>query len=154
MDLPHWQFPTRYIGSDEHGTWLGVRAGDSARKGDEPPVTFRSDSVFLVPDDSWWTSIWNSAGDVAGYVDITMPAVWAAGAVTMVDLDLDVAMWRDGRVEVLDEDEFEEHRSLLGYPPHVAAGARAATAEVVLAIEAGREPFRTAGPGRLAAWAH
>ena len=37
----------------------------------------------------------------------------------MIDLDLDVVRFRDGRVEVLDEDEFGQHQATLGYPPHM-----------------------------------
>ena len=68
----------------------------------------------------------------------------------MVDIDLDVVRWSDGRVEVLDEDEFEEHRQLFEYPPRLVATARATTARLALALEAGHEPFGDVACGWMA----
>ena len=49
---------------------------------------------------------------------------------TTVDLDLDVIRFCDGRVEVVDRDEFEVHQRTFRYPPDVVAAAERATAEV------------------------
>jgi protein associated with RNAse G/E len=70
----------------------------------------------------------------------------------MVDLDLDVVKRRDGRVHIDDEDEFAEHQVAMGYPPHVAATARADCARVFLAMEAGDEPFGSVGQMWLQRW--
>ena len=48
----------------------------------------------------------------------------------MVDLDLDVIRFGDGRVEVVDRDEFEVHQHTFGYPPDIVEAAERATAEV------------------------
>ena len=151
-ETPHWRFSGEHLGTDEWGTWIGGRAGGSARRGYEEPITFEHPWVKLVPARSWWTAIWNEGGKYAGYVDIIAPPVWDGDIVRMVDLDLDVAMYRDGRTAVLDEDEFAEHVVALGYPPRLVDGARGATARVVTAIEAGREPFGSVARRRLADW--
>jgi protein associated with RNAse G/E len=59
----------------------------------------------------------------------------------VVDLDIDVIRYRDGRVEVEDEDEFAQHRDELGYPPEIVAGALAGAAELRAALAHGEEPF-------------
>ena len=91
-------------------------------------------------------------------VDMTTVARWlplppgSAGPrweVTMVDLDLDVILTREGHLFVDDEDEFEEHQMLLGYPPDVVSLAERTCREVLQAVGEGREPFAAAGFERL-----
>ena len=66
-----------------------------------------------------------------------------------MDLDLDVVRWPDGRVELVDEDEFLEHQTVLGYPAWMIDSARTAAARAVLAAERRVEPFGSAGKGWL-----
>lgn len=141
-DRPHWRHDGRFLGQDEHGTWLGVEAGGLVQRGSEPPIRMRWPFVQLIPNDAWWSLIANGGGRYPIYVDVATPARWTdEGRVEMIDLDLDVVRMDDGTVEVLDEDEFAEHRISLGYPDWMADRARASTAELVIAVEAGRPPF-------------
>jgi hypothetical protein len=103
--------------------------------------------VLLVLDDGEWIATWNAESDTELYVDVTSRPVRGDGVIEAVDLDLDVIRRRDGRVEVLDEDEFAEHQVLLGYPPDVIAQARATTDDLVARIRAAREPL--AGSARI-----
>ncbi|OFE16388.1 hypothetical protein BA895_18850 [Humibacillus sp. DSM 29435] len=48
-----------------------------------------------------------------------------------------------------DEDEFEAHRALLGYPPEVGSLAERTAREVLDAVGAGEQPFATVGFARL-----
>jgi protein associated with RNAse G/E len=49
--------------------------------------------------------------------------------------------WSNGTVEVLDEDEFSEHKVLFDYPPRLVDTVRATTARLALAVDAQHEPF-------------
>lgn len=142
-DIPHWSFDMRRLGEDEFGTWLWMPAGTSMRRGTDPPILSRNLAVKLITPSEWWTAIWND-GDTATYelyVDISTPATWEDDTVRLVDLDLDVARRRGGGVEVHDEDEFEEHQVLYGYPDHIIDKARIETARIVAAVERRDEPF-------------
>jgi predicted RNA-binding protein associated with RNAse of E/G family len=79
------------------------------------------------------------------YADIITACQWADSIVTIVDLDLDVVRHRDGSVEVIDVDEFEEHRHALGCPDEIVALAEPAAADVDAAIERQDEPFAASG---------
>jgi protein associated with RNAse G/E len=48
-------------------------------------------------------------------------------------------------VEIDDEDEFEEHRALFGYPDHVVDKARTEAARMAIAVEMRTEPFGSVG---------
>ena len=146
----HWAFDMARLGTDDHGVWLWAPAGAELRRGSEAPIKAQHGFVKLIAAGQWWTGIWNDGPrddrrSIHTYVDVITPAVWDGNTVRMVDLDLDVVRRRDGSVEVDDEDEFEEHKVAFGYPEHVVDRARAATAQLVLAIERGTEPFGEVG---------
>ncbi|HLF40836.1 MAG TPA: DUF402 domain-containing protein [Acidimicrobiia bacterium] len=144
---PHWRYDVELLGEDGYGRWAACRPGTVLRRADEPPKRQRWWFVMVVPHDGHWMAVWNESYKYEIYVDVTGEPRWSAGEVTAVDLDLDVVRWRDGgRVEVLDEDEFAEHRMRFGYPPDVVAGARSTADWLVEAVGARREPFGEVGP--------
>ena len=77
---------------------------------------------------------------------MTTRPVLEEGTVTAVNLDLDVVRYFDGRVEVLDEDEFAEHQVQLGYPAELITQARQTCDWLVGRSRPG--PSRSARPGR------
>lgn len=66
----------------------------------------------------------------------------------LVDLDLDVVRTWDGAVEVVDEDEFGEHRLVLGYPEPIVKAALRSVVDVREAMTAGTGPFDGQEAGR------
>ena len=60
---------------------------------------------------------------------------------TTADLDLDVIRFVDGRVEVVDRDEFELHQRRYGYPEDLVAEAERATATAYERVVARMPPF-------------
>ncbi|KRF17091.1 hypothetical protein ASG90_07110 [Nocardioides sp. Soil797] len=165
-DHPHWAYPAAYLGSDEHGDWIGVPAGTRMHR---PGADFKApvDQVCLAPTTgSPATSGWfatfhgrgrdgsgagfvNLAGPVDVYVDIATQPVWDATTIRSVDLDLDVVRGHSGRVWIDDEDEFADHRVSLGYPAEVIELALANCQAVHAAVEAHLPPYD--GP-TAAAW--
>ena len=143
-DTRHWQYHMHPLGEDEHGRWLWAPSGTPAQRGDEPPTAFEFTTVTLVAD-VWAASFFPQGARTDLYVDIVAPPVWSDGVVTMVDLDLDVIRFRDGRILIDDEDEFAEHQVTLGYPEHLVAGATEAAEHVRAAVERGDEPFGSVG---------
>jgi len=155
-DRPHWEFPATYLGSDEHGDWLGLPAGTPFRR---PGAHFVSpnDQVTLLPHDGWWAASFHGPGavtwmDLAGaavevYVDITTPAEICGLTVRCVDLDLDVVRGDNGTVMVDDQDEFAEHQVTLRYPPEVVRAAEESCAAVLAAVSARTPPFDGAASG-------
>jgi uncharacterized protein len=140
----HWHQTARYLGEDEHGIWVGARAGSTTQRGAEPPIVLDQPFVELIPNGQWWTAVFNGApARTEIYCDIATPAQWRdEHEVTMVDLDLDVVRMRaDQRVLLLDEDEFAEHQVRYAYPADVIVRAEQAAAWLLEAIGDGAEPF-------------
>jgi len=149
-DRLHWRHDAVGLGADEFGVWLGIPATATVQRGHEPARVIGRDAVQLITPAQWWSLIYNGTGNrYEIYVDIATPAEWESDdRVTMFDLDLDVVRYQDGTVEVLDEDEFLDHQVRFSYPERLIAAARASMAEVVVAVEANREPFASVA----AAW--
>jgi protein associated with RNAse G/E len=142
---PHRRVTGLLLGTDEFGTWVGTPRHSLIRYsyGWLRLQFTREDAVRLIPHDGWWIAMFladPSRMDV--YCDITAPAQHTASRITVIDLDIDLIRYRAGRrVIVDDEDEFEEHRHLFGYPDDVVAGATAAAADLRDALANAREPF-------------
>jgi hypothetical protein len=141
--LPHWVFGGVYLGSDDHGDWLGHVAGTRiVRPGKD--VVVDSPWVTLAPaDGSPWIGSFNGPGHhLEVYVDIATAPVWQGSSVRAVDLDLDVVWARDEpSPRIVDQDEFEEHQVALGYPTGVVAMAAEAAPAVLAAVGERRPPF-------------
>ncbi len=76
----------------------------------------------------------------AHYVNITMPPTFTNGVIDYVDLDIDVIAWPDGRVDVLDRDDFEHNRVKYGYTDEVVRQAEEGLSAVLALIEAAGLP--------------
>lgn len=151
----HWHFDADVVGRDHHGTWVTVPPGGTYRRGADPPLVDEHGFVVLLPEHEWWTAYFNAVPRGSKthriYVDVNTPVRWDGDVAHLIDLDLDVTRSADRTVRLLDEDEFHEHRVRWSYPDHVVDATRTAAAWLVTAIEAGREPFVTAGFRRVAA---
>jgi uncharacterized protein len=159
----HKHFAVDELGVDEHGTWFSGRPGILSQRGDEPPVVEVDGFVMLVPDGASvatndWVAFWNLRGGVAIYVDVTDTPRYDGRVVSATDLDLDVVAWRDGAVEIIDVDEFDEHRLALGYPPEVVDKALSTADWLLDTIRAEAPPFDANGTTWLQraakAWPH
>ena len=135
-----------YLGSDEHGDWLGDPVHNQWSGGPKSFVSV-TDNVLLVPRDRGMTAMFyaeHPEQDFQLYVDITTVPVWDGDLVTAVDLDLDVIRRFDGSWYVDDEDEFAEHQVRYGYPAEVVTAAEAECLRVSDEIRSGAEPFADA----------
>jgi hypothetical protein len=143
---PHWHIPARWLGSDEHGEWLGIPEGTRmVRPGRD--VLSQADQVGLVPgpgsdaERAFLATFHPPHAPTAVYVDMTTPPGWDGDVVRAVDLDLDVIRLQTGDVVVDDEDEFAEHQVSYGYPPEIVALAETSRDIVHAAIVARRPPY-------------
>jgi hypothetical protein len=154
----HYRVTAVFLGADETGAWIGATKGRPVDRGPgRRPNVVSQDWVCFLPYGLGWSARWYAGRAAAGrasryscYVDITTPAQVDERGVHLVDLDLDVVRTWDGAVEVLDEDEFEEHRHLLGYPGPVVRAALRAVVDVRVAVTAGTKPFDGEEAGRRA----
>jgi protein associated with RNAse G/E len=147
----HWEHECVYLGSDEWGDWVGQPVGSrSFRPGRD--MTLRSPSVMMLPagrED--YVLTFNGAPELTRvYIDIAWAVQWPAdGLPTAIDMDLDVVRRLDERgVYIDDEDEWDEHRVLYGYPSHVVRELEATTRDLAARVRALAPPFDEATADR------
>lgn len=71
------------------------------------------------------------------YFNITMPPHFSDGVLDYVDLDIDVLVWPDGDVQILDQEEFEQNAISYKYPPTVLSNSSTALSEVLKMVQQG-----------------
>jgi uncharacterized protein len=143
-EVIHWGFEAQWLGEDEWGAWIALPMGSKRWKGHDEVEPSTGDAVFCAPRDGWWHLHYNGATHptYSHFVDIATPPVWVSeDRYEMIDLDLDVAVYRDGRVEVQDEDEFETHQVQYQYSAEMIRRAREETRMIVSALQNRQEPF-------------
>lgn len=123
---------------DHMGPAAGTRVWLERRKWPDSPH-YSSQGYVLGADE---VGVWLGHPELDIYVDVAAPAIWSDRGARMVDLDFDVIVWNDGRpAELVDEDEFEQHRIELAYPPHLVDDARRAASDIFRRVRAGEPPF-------------
>lgn len=152
---PHWVFDSTYLGSDEHGAWLGYPARTLHAR---PGLRFRAKApgVVLIGGFGWIPSFNGRPHQTAVYVDLATVPQWRydgaragrapAWEATSADMDLDVIAVRDAprkgaQFFIDDEDEFAEHTVRYGYPADVVARVRADADALLTAVRAGEPPY-------------
>ncbi len=141
-DRPHWEYDAVFLGSDEHGDWLGCPVGTFySRPGMQFDASFAGVVLVPVGGAPHLAAFNDRHAQAAIYVDMTTPPVWDGAVLRAVDLDLDVVKKPDGTIFVDDEDEFAEHQVTFGYPSEVVALAERTAAEVLAAVQAPTAPY-------------
>lgn len=149
----HWEHECVWLGSDEHGDWLGQRPGSrSWRPGRD--YLAQTPNVVLVPASGDWAATFYGPGHAAGmevYIDLGRSVGWAtSGPATVVGVDMDLDVVRDTvrGTWIDDEDELEEHAALWRYPEAAVAHLRAVAETLREVVETRTPPFDSQTPAR------
>ena len=122
-----------------HGD-LVTRTPDPADDPDPWPARFGG-NIYLFEDRWFNVSRCRRDGRTWYYVNIATPAEFDGENFACVDLDLDVSWYTDEAPQVLDEEEFLDHRERMRYPARVIEQARAAVDDVLGLIGKRAFPF-------------
>ena len=150
-DIPHYGHQGWLLGEDEHGVWIELREGVPVYRGDDVLFLAPHRGLMLAPRASAWL-VWfpSDTAKFSLYVDIVCEMTHEPDSISMIDLDLDVIRYRDGRAVLVDEDEFELHQRELGYPDEVVAAAERAAHQVLEEVQVDAPPFDGAAAARWA----
>ncbi len=105
--------------------------------------TFDAKTYEYFFTDRWYTAalVFDNAGKIVHvYCNIAFPCKLKEDTVEFIDLDVDVIV-RDGILEVVDIDEFEEHKKLYGYGKELEIRVFKAVDQVKKDITEGNYPF-------------
>ncbi len=141
----HYRMPVRLIEDDGERLWFHAPPGtpiEHFTRGEKQATQRASDMFFWRAH--WYNIFVNREPGGAlqyFYCNVGLPPVVHDTTLSFVDLDLDVEIYPDGSLRVVDVDEFLAHSLEFGYPPDVRRAACAAVLDVVILWQARRPPF-------------
>src|SRR5512139_2659698 len=139
----HWIQPFQVVSDDGNLLVASYRA--------RTPI-YTSRGEFRSPYDSlvyFWRDRWYNVFRLSRpgcnlalwYCNVTTPPSYDGSQIGYIDLDLDVTVRANGCVDLLDEDEFEDHQKFYGYPESVIAEAERAAGDLMHLARARAYPF-------------
>jgi protein associated with RNAse G/E len=143
----HLTFPAFLLSDNGERLWFRSQVGgqiEHLTRGEVWPITRPSDMIFW--RGRWYNVYLNYEADgrlQEFYCNVGLPPVISTADHTLsfVDLDLDVQIWPDGRIELLDEDEFIAHAAHYAYPEDVQRSARQAVDDLLALWRVRAVPF-------------
>ena len=75
------------------------------------------------------------------YCNLASPSLYDGEAIKNIDYDLDVKLFPDGRMEILDEDEYEEHGMQMGYSEPLKHAVEKEMDDLIGRIKRKESPF-------------
>jgi len=140
----HYEQPLKFVSYEEGVLVLAGSKGRSLTHYTRDAVyTFDENTLEYFFENRWYTAalVFDDDGKIVHvYCNIAKPAKIGHDTVSFIDLDIDVVV-RDGKIEVVDIDEFEEHKVRYGYGPELEKKVLGTVKEVVSDIKGGVFPF-------------
>jgi protein associated with RNAse G/E len=102
----------------------------------------REPAICFFYTDRWYNviSMMRKTG-VYYYCNLASPSLYDGEAIKNIDYDLDVKIYPNGGYDILDQDEFEEHASHMGYGEDVIDVVERSLDQLLNVIEEKKSPF-------------
>jgi hypothetical protein len=144
-------FVVEALMEDEFGVWLYVPTG-SAWEAPHDTGKLPFDVLTLIQPDRHWVTWWvDDPADRRLEIDVCLPPQREPEGWSYIDLELDPVRHEDGRIEILDRDEFDVACREGWIESEDAETALAAATAMELALRSRQEPWGDEGWRRLAA---
>ncbi|GAK06013.1 cysteinyl-tRNA synthetase [Geomicrobium sp. JCM 19037] len=103
----------------------------------------REPAIFYFHHQKWFNIIAMIRNDgIHYYCNIGTPCAYDSEALKYIDYDLDIKVYPDNSMQLLDEDEYEEHRKLMKYPFDIEQKVAEGVGELKSWIYQGKGPFQ------------
>jgi protein associated with RNAse G/E len=96
---------------------------------------------FFIPK-QWYNIVALLEGNgIRYYCNVASPAYCSGNVITYIDYDLDVIVMPNGNVQIVDQEEFEQHKSLYNYSDIVVEKAEHGLQTLLQRIRGKKAPF-------------
>lgn len=102
----------------------------------------REPAICFFYTDRWYNiiSMIRKSG-VYYYCNLASPSLYDQEAIKNIDYDLDVKVYPDGSLDVLDDDEFRDHGSKMGYSDELISVVEKSMENLIEVIHEKKSPF-------------
>lgn len=140
----NWLIPNQLLAPEhlEQAMHVLINCQTPIQEADGKLWTSRVPAVsFFIPGE--WFNVVALIEDsgIRYYCNIASPPYLQGDVLTYIDYDLDVIRTADGEYCVVDEDEYEQHKTTYHYPQMVEDKVRDGMSELLKRIERGEAPF-------------
>lgn len=102
----------------------------------------REPAVCFYYPDRWYNVITMiRKSGIYYYCNLASPSLYDGEAIKNIDYDLDVKVFPDGKVDILDEDEYQQHASEMNYSKEICEIVEKAMQDLLEIIKEKKDPF-------------
>lgn len=102
---------------DDNKKYIGINKATQVTESNNRTWIAREPALYFLYKEHWFNIIAMSRENgIYYYCNLASPSIFDGEAIKNIDYDLDIKFFPDGKVEILDEDEFEDHKKMMSYP--------------------------------------
>ena len=138
----HREWSHSYVLEDNNDYIIAASIRASVVESDGRKWHTKEPAIFILPKNQWFNVIAMLKEDgVSYYVNIASPSIYDKGFIKYIDYDLDVKLYGDGTVRLLDVSEYRKHAEELGYPEDIKDILSKSVDKVYKLIQEKKFPF-------------
>lgn len=103
--------------SEDDTKYVGINKATQITESNSKTWIAREPALYFLYKHHWFNIIAMSREQgIYYYCNLASPSIYDGEAIKNIDYDLDIKFFPEGNYEILDEDEFKQHRKQMKYP--------------------------------------
>ncbi len=136
--------------SDDAEMFVGINKATQVTEANQRTWIAREPALYFLYKRSWFNVIAMSReSGIYYYCNLASPSVYDGEAIKNIDYDLDIKFFPEGHYEILDENEFIEHKTLMNYPSVIEKKLREEIDNLIDLHQKGLSPFNKVANNKL-----
>lgn len=116
----HREWSHSYVLEDNEDYFVAASIRASVVESDGRKWHTKEPAIFILSKKHWFNVIaMLKEGGVGYYVNIASPSIYDKGFIKYIDYDLDIKLYGDGTVKLLDVSEYRKHAIEQNYPDEI-----------------------------------
>ena len=116
----HREWSHSYVLEDNDDYFVAASIRASVVESDGRKWHTKEPAIFILPKHKWFNVIAMLKEDgVSYYVNIASPSLYDKGFIKYIDYDLDIKLYGDGTIKLLDVSEYHKHAEEQNYPDDI-----------------------------------
>ena len=138
----HRQWTHSYVLRDDEEYFILASIRAAVVESDGRKWHTKEPAIFVLSKKNWFNVIaMLKENGVCYYVNIASPAIFDRNFIKYIDYDLDLRVFPDGGFRVLDRNEYNYHKKIMGYSNEIDCIVKSELSNLIELKKAGVGPF-------------